>query len=235
MGGIKEFFDGLSKATDILNLGRLIFYTTAGALVVLPTYMIAAQMFELRLVTNIDLASWHAAGLFLCSMVVGFLVATVAFPLVLDEVSRDVRREMAADGVTPDDTYSFPRNYPMLRGKPGDDYAAWLISEYYRYVEIAAYIPLGAIAGLVLTEVYLLVVLVQQSIRHGHPGITMTHLLFAAILGALVMIRYWLWPQVWAKRVVAPTIRTYLSAKRNLIDGVKGQQATSMPGATKAG
>ena len=38
-----------------------------------------------------------------------------------------------------DRSTSFTYNYPLLRQKKDEDYATWLISEYFRYVEIATY------------------------------------------------------------------------------------------------
>ncbi len=226
MGVVKEIFDQFGKVTDILNLGRLIFYTVAGALVVLPAYMIGrlitqpAASLSAQMASGADtLAQASTAGVvFLASIVVGFLIATAGFPIVLEGLSDEIRRQMAQETGT--NKYSFPRNYPLLRHKTDDDYAAWLISEYYRYVEIATYIPLGAIVGLALTGLYVLIALLQSTTGPGAAGVTGSHVAFLAILVALVLIRYWLWPEVWAKRVVVPTIRTYLSAKKNLIDGV---------------
>lgn len=230
MGGIQQFFDGLSKATDILNLGRLIFYTAAGALVVLPACLIGTLFLNEENLRTVSESLWTAVGLLVTSMVVGFLIAAAAFPLVIDDLSADVRREMTGQAEA-DEAHSFPRNYPVLRGKGGvEDYAAWLISEYYRYVEIAAYIPLGGIIGLVLVDIYVLLVLLRESTQRAHAGLTVNHVLFAMIFVALIVIRYWLWPEVWAKRVIAPTIRTYLRAKQQLIDGVKGTPAGTKPG-----
>ena len=232
MGVVKEFFDQFSRVTDILNLGRLIFYTAAGALIVFPAFMTGRLLIEPSTSISGQMAGAGAAlakgpvqaVLFLASMVVGFLIATAGFPVVLDGLSDEIRRQMAQEAVG-SASYSFPRNYPLLRSKSDDDYAAWLISEYYRYVEIATYIPLGAIGGLVLAALYLLLFLLKDSARPGAAGLTSAHLAFLVVLTTLALIRYWLWPEVWAKRVVVPTIRTYLSAKKNLIDGVNDERA----------
>jgi hypothetical protein len=231
MGFVKELFEGLDKATDILNLGRLIFYTAAGALVVLPTYMIgwlltqppAALATQLTAAMN-ALTKGSALGIIcFASIVAGFLIAAAGFPLVLESMSGEIRRQMALEAAGVNE-YSFPRNYPLMRNKGDHDYAAWLVSEYYRYVEIATYIPLGFIAGLGLSGVCLAIALLQDGARPGNAGLTATHGGLLVIVAALVLIRYWLWPEVWAKRVVVPTIRTYLSTKRNLIDGIRSEK-----------
>lgn len=35
------------------------------------------------------------------------------------------------------------------------------------------------------------------------------------------MIRGYVWPEIWVRHVILPTVRTYHDAKRKLIDGLK--------------
>lgn len=223
---MKEFFDQIKGSiTDILNVGRLIFYPFAGILIVFPLYMIvrlllaepcetlsAQILIDLRHITN---SSWSAASiLFASSVVVGFLLATTGFSMVLEELGADVNKNVEQELLS---MSSLSYNYPLLRQNKDEDYAGWLISEYYRYVEIAAYIPLGGIIGLVLLEAYVFLFLLRVSL----VGFTGAHTTFLVILGALVLIKYYVWPEIWVKQVLKSVIRTYLRAKRDLIDGVK--------------
>lgn len=236
MSAIKEFFDQFGKLTDILNVGRLIFYTTAGAAVVVPAYLIVRLLIEppAPLTMHISKASaalaagWTPWVVAFASVVVGFMIAAVAFP-VIDTVITQIRGEASSEssGGTED---SIARNYPLLRNNhPTEDYVAWVISEYWRYVEIVTYIPLGAIAGLVLTEVYVLLAILWDASREP-AAVTGAHVFFGGGLVALAVIRYSLWPDVWLPRVVVPTIRTYLTARRDLIAGVKEQKRKSGSG-----
>jgi hypothetical protein len=40
------------------------------------------------------------------------------------------------------------------------------------------------------------------------------------ILGLLVLIKYYVWPEIWVKRVVIPVVRTYAAGKRDVINGL---------------
>lgn len=229
---LKDLFDQLKGSfTDILNVGRIIFYPFAGVLIVLPLYMIvrlllgepshllSTQMYEdLKKITT---ASWSVTfTLFASSLVVGFLLATVGSSMVLGGLSTDVNTEVEREPLARD---SFSYNYPFLRNLAKEDYAGWLISEYYRYVEIATYIPLGGIIGLALIEVYVFVFLLWDFARLGSAGLTAAHTMFLIILGALVLIKYYLWPEIWVKQVLIPVMRTYLRARRNLINGLEAK------------
>jgi len=238
---MKEILDQLKGPfTDILNVGRIIFYPFGGALIVLPLYMILRLLLVMgepgaspALTTSfftqmsidlkhITMASWPVTfALLASSVVVGFLLATVGFPMVLDGLSADVNTEVEREPLAQS---SFSYNYPLLRNnKDKEDYAGWLISEYYRFIEIATYIPLGGIIGLMLSEVYVGVFLLGDFARSGSPGLTAAHTMFLILLGALVVIKYYVWPEIWAKRVLIPVLRNYLRAKRNLINGLEAK------------
>lgn len=221
---MKELFDQIKSITDTLNVGRLIFYPFAGVLIVYPLSMLIqllvtgpcrplfAQMYQ-------DLnASGAGLGIVLSSIVVGFLVATVGFSAVLEDVVAKVKEEIKQESANEN---SFSYNYPLLRQKKEEDYATWLISEYYRFVEIATYIPLGGISGFVLLELYMFAFLFLDPARRTVAGLTTVHVILVILLGVLILIKYYVWPEVWVKRVLIPVMRTYLRAKKDLIDGVK--------------
>jgi uncharacterized membrane protein len=109
----------------------------------------------------------------------------------------------------------------QLSAAASEDYAAWVVGEYYRYVEIATFIPLGAIAGVIAMILGLAIFLIRDMANTKSAGFTTVHgaLLVLAIL--LAVVTSYVWSEIWMKRVVEPCIRTYLVAKRNLIAGVK--------------
>jgi hypothetical protein len=43
---VKELFEQLGKTADILNLGRVLFYTFAGALTVIPFYLVISLLLD---------------------------------------------------------------------------------------------------------------------------------------------------------------------------------------------
>jgi hypothetical protein len=200
---VKEFFDQIRSIADIMNIGRLIFYTFAGALTAIPLYMILSLLlidgtsapslftqmrYDLRNIT-VSAGSFVSWSLAWTSLIAGFLLAVVGFPLALVGVGAIVDQRMDKE---PSDTkYSFPFNYPFLRNTANEDYAAWLISNYYRYVEITVYIPLGAVVGLALLEVYVFIFLIGDFARPGLPGLTATHIMLLLILSLLVLIKYY--------------------------------------------
>ena len=225
---MKDFFDQIKSVTDILNVGRLIFYPFAGALVVVPLYLIlrlalvdpaptlsAQLLIDARHVT---MTSWSVTWILIgSSMIIGFLIATIGFSMLSDLASR-----MPAEVLTPlsPESTSFTYNYPLLRQNEAEDYATWLISEYYRYIEIATYIPLGGIIGLGLVGVYVLVFLLKD-FAGPRAGFTEAHAAFLFIFVVWMVVALWFWPEVWLKRVVAPIVQTYVDSKRKIIAGVK--------------
>src|ERR1700692_116635 len=84
----KAFSDGLDKLTDILNVGRLIFYTAAGFCVSLPLAMSLRmlahdplQPYWGQLLSDMSACAQYPA-VWLVALVLGFLIATVAFALI---------------------------------------------------------------------------------------------------------------------------------------------------------
>ena len=148
--------DSLDKITDILNVGRLIFYTAAGFCAILPAAM------SMRLLAHDpDPVYWgqFLADLVCCarhrevwaaSLIFGFVIANLANMIV---ISRFTQPPPSKHPESEKDSYSyaFPRLYsggvPPKDGS-GKDYAAWLISEYYRFVEIAVFIPFSILLSL---------------------------------------------------------------------------------------
>jgi hypothetical protein len=236
---MKEFFDQLEKITDILNVGRVVFYPVAGVLVVLPIFMI----FELLKLPSSELPRYvwinpipekisisFGLTLFILSLAVGFLIAIAGFCVVIQRLSPEVSEEVSTTGPK---EYSFAYNYPFLSNKKGADYAAWLLSEYYRYLEIAIFVPLGAVIGLALLEAYLIIFVAKDFLNPSSAGFTQAQAMLILILGLLLWITQHGWEKVWERRVIKPTLAAYQRAKQLLIEGAKDKPAVGAEPSTK--
>lgn len=223
---IKQLFSSTDKLFDILNVGRLIFYTSAGLLTFYPLLMIVNLMimtnsptyFEsLRSAAGAVTQPWLA---FYGSLVVGFVVAKVAFVKIVYPLFVQESDDLKAYIPEPN---NFNYLYPQLKNNHSDeDYQAWLLAEYYRYVEIAAIIPLGFYLGLGgmlgFTVLYLLVNGIPGgSVSAVYPALLAT--LFLSV--SMAVLRYVVWPYYWCKEILAPTIAAYVRAKIALIEGLK--------------
>lgn len=224
---IKQFFESLNKITDILNPGRLLFYTSAGFLVFYPILMI----YRLLVCNNLELThflsdikrlaptdSWEILG---GSLIMGFLIAALGFTTVLKPLSKQMSAQYNDDK---DEKNSFPFRYPHMKNNIEEDYQAWLIAEFYRYVEIVTYIPLGFLLGLtflfVYTVIYLLLHAVSKPFVEAADGYV-----FLLVLSAVLGISWFgAWEQFWKPRVIEETLRTYTRAKKHLIRGIEDFQ-----------
>src|SRR5579871_5791225 len=81
---IKALIDGLDKITDILNIGRLLFYTAAGFFAVLPAAMClvllshdALQPYWTQFFSDLKGAAEHWQVLLL-ALICGFIVSVLA-------------------------------------------------------------------------------------------------------------------------------------------------------------
>jgi hypothetical protein len=226
MGGdfVKELFGALDKITDILNLGRLIFYTAAGFPPVLALAMI------LRTVGAEDKSYWAqfkgdfvacsgSKGVWLGAMIAGFMVANIVYARSMSHLRIKPAGKVQKTG--------FVYQYPMLRtgrlkrgaSEADFDFAAWLISEYYRYFEIVMYIPYGVLLSLPLLTAYSFARILLDS---QHParldacffgfGLWLT----ASALGWTV----W-WREYWLPKVATPVYEVFELANAEIISGVR--------------
>jgi hypothetical protein len=152
--------------------------------------------------------------MFWASVVMGFLLANVGF-VILIVVDKEVKKPEPLS-----EKYSFTYRYPLMKNKSDEDYAAWLIQEYYRFIEIAMYVPLGAIVGLALIEIYIFIFFLYDFARPGSAGLTAAHMMFLFTLGVLVSVKYYLWPKIWKTYVLVPLLSQYHGAKRDVINGI---------------
>lgn len=213
----------LTSFTDILNLGRLIFYTFAGALVMGPLRAIVCLLSESQheqsdsffvvLSGHAKIDDWYTFGIL--SLVAGFVLSTIGFSTIIDGAGTKAVAALEPEAKTSSFAYNYPR---MTKANGGEkDYASWLISEYYRFVEIAVFLPLGAMMGLVLLAVYALLFLLRDAGRPSVAGFTDAHLSLVVLSATVLGVYYHLWPEVWEKRVLLPVVGAYLRAKRDLV------------------
>jgi hypothetical protein len=238
-GFVKALFDSLDKITDILNIGRLIFYTSAGFLLLLPMAMCLRMAahdplapYWQQFLADVKACGQHPAVWF-AGLVMGFVIATVANEVVMNRFTPAPQRE------SEDDTFAYW--YPQLysggvRPKEGTakdyaakDYAAWLISEYYRYVEIVVFIPYAILLSLPVYSVYSLVYLIRTS---GSPeGFVLhaSHYAFALWTLGWVFAAVVVWPEFWLPRVAEPTYHEWevaFSESTHGLDAFMKEKAT---------
>lgn len=222
----KSATDSLDKITDILNVGRLIFYTSAGFLLTVPAAM------SLRLLTHAALqpfwrqftrdmiACGRHLGVWLIALVLGFLFAAFANAIAMGKLQTIPKRQPETDHYS----YQYPRLYSggvRPQGTTPKDYAAWLISEYYRYVEIVVFIPYAAVLSLPVYSLYSLLYLIKSAGKQSGFVLGAGHYAFAAWTFTSIWALMVFWPQFWLPRVVQPTYKDWVVARREGVQGLE--------------
>ena len=221
----KAIFDGLDKVTDILNVGRLIFYTTAGFSVVLPVSMSLRILAQNTLAPRYWLQFVNDGGacarrvdVWLAALVCGFIIATLANILVAPKLKHP-KPHIKEDGFAYNYARLFSGGVPDGNHSATKDYAAWIIAEYYRYYEIIVFIPYGILLSLPIYWLYSLIYLIQT---HQGKGFVFGPALFPCALWTLAAVIGWvLWNKFWIRKVVQPTYETWVAARHNLVQGLK--------------
>ncbi len=236
---IKDLFGGADKVTDILNLGRLIFYTAAGLPPILASAMILRMMGG-----EFDAAYWSQFGadflacirsieVWVAALVVGFLVANLGYVRALSTLqSKPEDSEI--------DTSGFAYQYPRLRsgrvargsGEADFDFAAWLIHEYYRYLEIAVYIPYGVLLSFPLLSLYSFVCVVRAA--NTPDRLDACFIGFGMWAAATAAGWSYGWRGYWLPNVATPIYRIYVQASAQIIQGVQDYNAGSAPESTSS-
>ena len=235
----KTLFDSLDKITDILNVGRLIFYTSAGFIALLPMAMC------LRLLSHDPLVSYWAqffsdmktcttqsVAVWLASLVFGFVIATLANAVVMNQFHRVPLAEPHKDHYS----YQYARLFSGgVRLKEGTtkDYAAWLISEFYRYLEIVVFIPYAILLSLPVYALYTLAYLIHTAGRPDGFVLHAGHYAFALWTLTSVFAAIVVWPEFWFPRVAEPTYQDWVVARREAIAGLEAFIKETEPKETK--
>jgi hypothetical protein len=221
---VASLFNGVDKLTDILNVGRLIFYTSAGFCGILPATMLVRLLAE-----DSPARYWKqfAADLVFCArrgeawfaaLIFGFVIANVAYTTVIDKLGRPGKKEEP-------DKEGYAYQYARLSSggtqpKTERDFAAWWISEYYRYVEIAVFIPFGILLSLPLYSLYSLAYLIRVSNPAQPFVIGAAHYAFALWAVAAVVGWGMVWPWYWIPKIAEPIFEDSTQARREVLAGL---------------
>jgi hypothetical protein len=228
--GFKELLEILSKIPDILNVGRLVFYSAAGFFAFYPVVMIYRTLAKKELMPFFEhLMETAPIGnavdyvlIYLGSLIVGFLIASVGFAAVIYPNSVKVKFQLDSLG---EYTNSYPFIYPRLcndESKKG--YDDWLITEFYRYVEIVTYIPMGLLLGIVFLIVYTIIYLFRYSVVKPFTGSAEGYVFLIFLSVLLGFLWFFAWKEFWMPKVIEPTIYFHSKAKFLLIHGLEDYQ-----------
>jgi hypothetical protein len=219
---VTSLLNGFDKLTDILNVGRLIFYTSSGFCTILPGAMIIrllehgpSNKYWVQFTSDL-IACATKGAVWIAALVLGFVLANLAYAALLNK--------LVAPAGEPPKTQGLAYHYPRLSAGGAaptteHDLAAWWISEYYRYVEIAAYIPFALLLSLPLYSLYSLVYLILKCNPAQPFIIGPAHCAFAA--WALLAVLGWgiAWPRYWVPAVITPISTASDQALSELVAG----------------
>lgn len=207
-----QFLTLVKTLTDVFNLGRLVFYPLAGALIVAPLDLLLrllltsrVQPFQAQLGQDLSAMGSRLAeqvALLLGSTVMGFLIAGTTFVRVIST---------AQDGAEKQERYAFARLYPLLRSER-ENYSDWLVAEYFRFLEILVHFPVALLGMLLVLDVYALSHLLLAPEPSGAVALLIT--------SALTVVLWLTWRCWWRAAVVAQVAQRYCEAKRHLADTV---------------
>jgi hypothetical protein len=225
----EKLFDKLNDLSDILNVGRMVFYTGAGLLPVAVLFAfgktVATPRSELDELVLRQFA--HDLGsladrpflAFYLSLLVGFVIMAGVYSIVIEPIFSRIRSTLD-DGREPDKR-SFHFLFPRMVNNPETDYQAWLIREEWRYVELVALLPVGLMIAVVALVGYSLVFLwLRVDLPGQAPGPDLNHFVPLILTGFFGFLYggVWAW---WKRRIVESTARGYQSAKLDLKDGLE--------------
>jgi hypothetical protein len=155
----------------------------------------------------------------IAALVFGFVIVVVAYALTS---FKPAPREQI-------DPESYDYQYPRLfsggvkdaQKATSKDYAAWLISEYYRYVEIVWYIPYAVLLSLPVYALYSFTYLFCTLGQAADTTFNAAHLAFGLWTMASILAWSIVWPQFWLPKIVQPVYENWISASRAGIAGLK--------------
>ncbi len=213
---MERLWDILNKLLDNFNLGRASIYTTTGLLIVMPLAMIVAMLLGKiqpdlgeQFHHDLTLVFKQPVYILLLSYVFSFPIIAAMYPII-QEVQEKPGKEIPENG---SDRFNVNRHFSILNTGKTRDPLGWLISEYFRFVEAAVYLPISMCICLMLFMFYFFLAwfLVNDSY-----ALILGWILLVVLVGYLYILN-----ACWTPRVIEPTIRYYSRAKRNLILGLE--------------
>jgi hypothetical protein len=236
---LTQLFSGLDKFADILNVGRLIFYTAAGALVCAPLWLLVNLLRSQNLhgqsyLRHLDVAleplgaSMGTVSFWFASMIVGFLIAGAAYVKVVRPLSDTAKKESRRKMVNRDGfPYSYPTLVQDLTGTGKDDpkdFAAWFTAEYFRYVEIVTYLPVGLLLGVSLLVLHNVLFLVLGGGGHDLSAMVESRVALVVTGSLAAVLWVFVWPYYWKPQIILPVLETTESAKCALVRALRDRK-----------
>jgi hypothetical protein len=220
----------LKTVTDSFNLGRLVFYPLAGALILLPLDLITRLLltekvasFQVQLLKDLNALGNNAPEqglLLLGSTVIGFLLASASFVSVIASAEQDARDRCGLSG----DAVSFPHLYVKL-GTEKENYADWLIAEYFRFLEIVVHFPVALVSSCGLMGVYSLT---HRVVYEGPAGVA------PLVFGGLALVLWVVWRLVWRPMIVDGVAEAYVRSKDHVYRAVRERDGRAEADVRKA-
>ncbi len=212
-----SLWQALNKLLDNFNLGRSIIYTLAGTLFLLPLWLLARIPFDpsgatlaARLSADLSVLGRNLAPALIFAYLAGMALAAAVYPMISAQqeavVAQLPRGRESVSAVWNNLNYNFRL---LATERPALD---WLISEYFRFVEVVVYLPVAALAGLLLSGLWAALLVPAL----GKVALTLCAGLLMIFLALLLMFR-----QLWVPKVILPTIGAYVMARNHLIMGLR--------------
>ncbi len=228
----------LEKFFDQVNLGRALIYTGAGLLFVLPIFMLFEALFcpgsgaglEQDLLNHLKVPLEKPVYLLIGSYVFGLIVVTGSYPII-DSIQKKYMDSLEENKKSKDNKKANAKlidvgskgekeplnvNYHFInlaqKGQTGTrEPLGWLITEYFRFVEAALYLPMGILGFFAIFSFYFAAQI---------PNYGLKALIYGAIsMGIFLCLFIFFW-FFWLKKVVEPAVFFFQNAKLSLIKGL---------------
>ena len=224
---MEKAWDILNKLLDNFNLGRACIYTTSGLLFLLPLAMTVEMLVSKpktglgeEFIQDISAIFNIQAYILLLSYIFGFSIVSAMYPLI-KKVNKEFKQQNENE-----DYHNINRHFSRLANIGNREPLGWLISEYFRFVEAAVYLPISLVFFLILMSFYFLA---------GIPKYGLIAFCCATVFLGLFLLSVFLFRFFWKPKVIVPTVQYFLEAKRNLIDGLESNSNSSINGQSQHG
>jgi len=201
---MEKIFETIQKLLDNFNLGRAIIYTTVGAFITIPFWF----LFWCLLSPNIKRMPLYKIFLqffsFISNNLFTFLFSSYILSFCFISGMYVQLKKIENSLLILKECPELNKYYCHLNDKKA---LQWLISEYYRFLEAAFYIPFSWILGLwFLTFSFLLLYLFLIPV-----------FILPLLISLLLSITFYFLYQYWVEKIIPQIYLSYLRAKFNLI------------------